>query len=97
MRSKLIEGGWPEGKVEALQNFADDAILARASGVADDVTDRESPYLLFFGRLSAEKGVDVLLRAFDAAAPSLPSGHAAHCGRRWSRCRRVQGIRRIAG
>ena len=72
MRSKLIEGGWPEGKVEALQNFADDAILARASGVADDVTDRESPYLLFFGRLSAEKGVDVLLRAFDAAASSLP-------------------------
>lgn len=72
MRSKLIEGGWPEGKVLALQNFADDAILARASGVAGDVTDRESPYLLFFGRLSAEKGVDVLLRAFDAAAPSLP-------------------------
>ena len=72
MRSKLIEGGWPEGKVVALQNFADDAILARASGVANDVTDRESPYLLFFGRLSAEKGVDVLLRAFDAAAPSLP-------------------------
>lgn len=72
MRSKLIEGGWPEGKVVALQNFADDAILARASGVAGDVTDRESPYLLFFGRLSAEKGVDVLLRAFDAAAPSLP-------------------------
>ena len=36
------------------------------------MTDRESPYLLFFGRLSAEKGVDVLLRAFDAAAPSLP-------------------------
>ena len=72
MRSKLIEGGWPEGKVETLQNFADDAILARASGVAGDVTDRESPYLLFFGRLSAEKGVDVLLMAFDAAAPSLP-------------------------
>ena len=72
MRSKLIEGGWPEGKVEALQNFADDAILARASGVADDVTDRESPYLLFFGRLSAEKGVDTLLRAFDLAASSLP-------------------------
>ena len=72
MRSKLIEGGWPEGKVVALQNFADDAILARASGVAGDVTDRESPYLLFFGRLSAEKGVDVLLRAFDAAASSLP-------------------------
>lgn len=74
MRSKLIEGGWPQEKVVALQNFADDAILARASGSGDDVTDRERPYLLFFGRLSAEKGVDTLLRAFDLAAPSLPQG-----------------------
>ena len=74
MRSKLIEGGWPQEKVVALQNFADDAILARASGSGDDVTDRERPYLLFFGRLSAEKGVDTLLRAFDLAAPSFPQG-----------------------
>lgn len=74
MRSKLIEGGWPQEKVVALQNFADDAILARASGFGDDVTDRERPYLLFFGRLSAEKGVDTLLGAFDLAAPSLPQG-----------------------
>lgn len=80
MRSKLIEGGWPEGKVLALQNFADDAILARASGVAGDVTDRESPYLLFFGRLSAEKGVDVLLRAFDAALRCC----LGTCGSSWS-------------
>lgn len=72
MRSKLIEGGWPEDKVVFLQNFADDAILDRASNVGADVTDRENPYLLFFGRLSVEKGVDTLLRAFDAALPSLP-------------------------
>lgn len=72
MRSKLIEGGWPEGKVVFLQNFADDAILDHAANAGADATDRESPYLLFFGRLSAEKGVDTLLRAFDAALPSLP-------------------------
>lgn len=72
MRSKLIEGGWPEGKVVFLQNFADDAILDRASNAGADTTDRENPYLLFFGRLSAEKGVDTLLRAFDASLPSLP-------------------------
>lgn len=72
MRSKLIEGGWPEGKVVFLQNFADDAILDRASNAGADSTDRENPYLLFFGRLSVEKGVDTLLRAFDAASPNLP-------------------------
>lgn len=72
MRSKLIEGGWPEDKVIFLQNFADDAILDRAANAGADATDRESPYLLFFGRLSVEKGVDTLLRAFDAALPNLP-------------------------
>lgn len=72
MRSKLIEGGWPEGKVVFLQNFADDAILDRASNAGADATDRDNPYLLFFGRLSVEKGVDTLLRAFDAASPNLP-------------------------
>ena len=72
MRSKLIEGGWPDGKVVFLQNFADDAILKRAANAGADATDRDNPYLLFFGRLSAEKGVDTLLRAFDAALPNLP-------------------------
>lgn len=72
MRSKLIEGGWPEDKVIFLQNFADDAILDRAANAGADATDRENPYLLFFGRLSVEKGVDTLLRAFDAALPNLP-------------------------
>lgn len=71
MRSKLIEGGWPEDKVVFLQNFADDAILDRAANAGADTTDRENPYLLFFGRLSAEKGVDTLLRAFDAALPNF--------------------------
>ena len=72
MKSKLIEGGWPEDKVVILQNFADESILERASRATSDATDRSNPYLLYFGRLSAEKGIDTLLRAFDAALHSLP-------------------------
>jgi glycosyltransferase involved in cell wall biosynthesis len=73
MRSKLIEGGWPEDKVVFMQNFASDEILDRASSTGDN-TDREHPYILFFGRLSFEKGIDVLVHAFSEALPNLPSG-----------------------
>lgn len=71
MADKLVEGGWPNAKVSVLQNFANDEILARARGNGTDVTEREQPYLLFFGRLSKEKGVDVLLDAFLRAAGKL--------------------------
>lgn len=73
MRSKLIEGSWPEDKVVFMQNFASDEILDRASSTGDS-TDREHPYILFFGRLSFEKGIDVLVHAFAKALPNLPSG-----------------------
>lgn len=72
MRSKLIEGSWPEDKVVFMQNFASDEILDRASSTGDS-TDREHPYILFFGRLSFEKGIDVLVHAFAKALPNLPS------------------------
>ena len=72
MAEKLVEGGWPLEKVTVLQNFASDEILARARSAGSDGTDHERPYLLYFGRISKEKGVDVLLDAFLAAAPSLP-------------------------
>lgn len=72
MAGKLAEGGWPSEKVTVLQNFASGEILARARSAGSDRTDRERPYLLYFGRISKEKGVDVLLDAFLAAASSLP-------------------------
>ncbi len=71
MRSKLVEGGFPADQVVFMQNFAKDTVLASARD-AQDRTDRDNPYLLFFGRLSREKGVDVLVDAFLAAIPSLP-------------------------
>lgn len=73
MRSKLIEGGWLEDKVVFMQNFASDEILSCAASTGDS-TDREHPYILFFGRLSHEKGIDVLVHAFVQAQPELPSG-----------------------
>ena len=72
MAEKLVEGGWPAKRVSVLQNFASDEILERARLGDSDATDRKRPYLLYFGRLSREKGVDVLVDAFSAIAPSLP-------------------------
>ena len=71
MRNKLIEGGFPEHQVVHLQNFAKDEILGWARNT-DDKTDWEHPYVLFFGRLSKEKGVDVLVDAFERAMPQMP-------------------------
>ena len=72
MRSKLLEGGLPTQQVVYMQNFAKQEILDNATDGADR-TDRDNPYLLFFGRLSSEKGVDILVDAFIKALPSLPS------------------------
>lgn len=71
MRDKLIEGGFEPEKVVFMQNFAKDDILLRAQS-NDDLTDHENPYLLFFGRLSREKGIDVLVQAFLGIAEEVP-------------------------
>ena len=71
MRNKLLEGGFPCQQVVYMQNFAKQEILDNAAD-GTDRTDRDDPYLLFFGRLSSEKGVDVLVDAFINALPSLP-------------------------
>lgn len=71
MRSKLLEGGLPTQQVIYMQNFAKQEILDNAKD-GTDRTDRDNPYLLFFGRLSSEKGVDILVDAFIKALSSLP-------------------------
>lgn len=64
--SKMAEGGFPAGQLVWMPNFISDETLAEID--AAPAPDSSSPYLLYFGRLSTEKGVDVLLRAFDRAA-----------------------------
>lgn len=71
MREKLLEGGFSEPQVVRMQNFATGDVLARAC-IDEGPTDREQPYLLFFGRLSREKGVDALVDAFLSIAACIP-------------------------
>lgn len=70
IRNKLIEGGFPEHQVVHMQNFAKDEVLEWARNT-DDMTDWKNPYILFFGRLSKEKGVDVLVDAFERVLPQM--------------------------
>lgn len=71
MRNTLIQGGWPAGKVIARKNFASKAIFERAWTVAS-IEKRESPYFLFFGRVSVEKGIDLLVPAFVDFSRAFP-------------------------
>ncbi|MBD3178865.1 MAG: glycosyltransferase [Candidatus Latescibacteria bacterium] len=56
MKSKLSEGGIESERISVLPNFMDTGDYG--------VSDREGDYIIYFGRLSFEKGVDTLLRAF---------------------------------
>lgn len=72
MKSKLDEGGFA-GKTVAMQNFLTDSQMAMGARVAnthkfDDAQAGVRPYVLFFGRLSQEKGILTLVKAFLQAA-----------------------------
>jgi glycosyltransferase involved in cell wall biosynthesis len=54
-RSKFIEAGFPEEKLLLKPHFVEDPRVSRSDG----------GYALFVGRLSTEKGVQTLLRAWD--------------------------------
>ena len=56
VRDKFVEHGWDEGKFEVLPHFQEAHALRESAGGNDRP-------LLYFGRLSAEKGVDDLLRS----------------------------------
>jgi len=57
-KDKYIESGWPEDKVIVKPNFIEDPF----DGLEE--VPKTGGYALFVGRLSAEKGVDVLLDAW---------------------------------
>lgn len=60
-REKFIEGGLPSDKIFVKPNFATDSGIGAGNG----------DYALFAGRLSAEKGIDVLLSAWKRVGPRL--------------------------
>ena len=72
MKSKLDEGGFAS-KTVAMQNFLTDSQMAMGTRVAnthkfEDAQAGARPYFLFFGRLSKEKGILTLVKAFLQAA-----------------------------
>ena len=80
MKSKLDEGGFA-GKTVAMQNFLTDSQMAMGTRVAnthkfEDAQAGARPYFLFFGRLSKEKGILTLVRAFLKAA-GLAASHGS--------------------
>jgi len=56
LKGKLVEFGWPETQIEVVRNCLD------SSGFEPRYEPGE--YFLYLGRLSREKGVDILLDAF---------------------------------
>ena len=54
LEGKLIEGGFDRDRISWLPNFVDEA---------DREGEQEGDYYIYFGRLSREKGVDILIRA----------------------------------
>lgn len=83
MKNKLEEGGFAN-KVVALQNFLTDSQMAMGARVAnthkfDDAQAGARPYFLFFGRLSKEKGILTLVKAF-LQATGLGKGAGSETG-----------------
>jgi len=56
LRNKLIEHGWPGHRIEHIPNFFQASEFKADSSPGD--------YFLYFGRLSDEKGIQTLMRAF---------------------------------
>jgi glycosyltransferase involved in cell wall biosynthesis len=63
-KDRLVAGGLPADKIHLKPNFAEDPMPALRSAPGD--------YALFVGRLSPEKGIDVLLDAYATGHPGVP-------------------------
>ena len=64
MKETVVSFGIPEAKVEVLYNFIDQAKLEKKEVKMED-------YLLYYGRLSFEKGINILLEAL-RLVPNTP-------------------------
>lgn len=59
MKDTVVKFGWPENKIKVLYNFSEK--------LQNNLMDSPGDYSLYFGRLSKEKGIDVLLSALSLA------------------------------
>jgi glycosyltransferase involved in cell wall biosynthesis len=64
MREVLIQAGYEADRIVHIPSFY-------AGNVAADADVAEGDYILYFGRISVEKGLDTLLQAFALASPDV--------------------------
>lgn len=66
MKRKAVEWGIPNEKVIHLPNFIDENYISKKSE-----NKKQSNYFLYFGRLSHEKGIELLIKAFSKTKDEL--------------------------
>lgn len=71
MAEKLIEGGVPADIITIAHNYVNNNLFQLALHPNKTLRKRKS-YFLFFGRLSREKGIDVLIDAYASICDCLP-------------------------
>ena len=78
----LTAAGLPQNKIHVVPNGIDAALFDAPADVADSAALRDgygipadAPLIVGVGRLSPEKGFDVLLDAFESIAPHSPRTH----------------------
>lgn len=72
LMEKMVEGGFPRKQLVWMPNFITGETAKAIEEIAPSVDG--VPYFLYFGRLSDEKGVDVLIEAFSRAFSNLSDG-----------------------
>ena len=64
MKEKMIEGGFPADRIHLLHYP-----VARPEGLNLDPIKKD--YIIYFGRISYEKGLDMLIKAYQKLSPSV--------------------------
>ena len=63
MKSLLAEGGFPEKRIHVIRSPVCSDMIPRQPGKRD--------YIIYFGRISYEKGLDTLIRAYQQLSPPV--------------------------
>ncbi|MCX6799599.1 MAG: glycosyltransferase [Candidatus Falkowbacteria bacterium] len=73
LKDMCVRFGVPENKITTLYNFTEAPALPKELDTGISVSDKisDQPYFLFFGRISEEKGINVLFEAFKKNNKSL--------------------------
>jgi glycosyltransferase involved in cell wall biosynthesis len=71
VRDRLVAGGMPDDRIVVKSNFVDAGPVGASDGTSPRRAVRRDGPLLFVGRLTVDKGVDLLLDAW-SGAPEMP-------------------------